>query len=212
MISRKWWMIAAATRTRRLPCFQFSKTFLIFRPIDQHLQLLVQRLRRRLGIAAIGVHMQWTFCHWIVQQQDAGHNIIRLHRARNCAVRNKMLWWALPNWKEKTKSIIYCCQLYREEGNEIAMAKSIVCANGKLETPALCACACVCRPIRADSHIQKPKVQVQCRELVLRTPNKRQTEFQNWKKQINRTSYSGINYNARKKIYILLCLVIFVCK
>lgn len=53
-------------RVMYVPCFQFRKTFLIFRSIDKNLQLLIQGLSSWLRITSISMNMQWTFCYWIV--------------------------------------------------------------------------------------------------------------------------------------------------
>lgn len=77
------------------PRLQLGKALLVIRPIDQNLQELVQRLGGRLRVAAVRVHVQRTLGGRIVQQQHARNDVVRLHRARDGAVRDEVLGGAL---------------------------------------------------------------------------------------------------------------------
>lgn len=78
-------------KTKFIPSLQFGKSFLVLRPVDQHLQELMQRLRRGLRVASIRVHVQRTLCGWIVEQQHTRDNVFGLHGARDGTVCYKVL-------------------------------------------------------------------------------------------------------------------------
>lgn len=68
------------------PIFDFGELFLVLGSFDKRLQLLLEQTGRFETVASVRVYVQWTFRHWVEQEEDASDYFFFLVDASDCVV------------------------------------------------------------------------------------------------------------------------------